>query len=148
MLNILGQDINVGSVVVRGGQSRTASVHRIGRVIKIDTAKEKVSVRWEFNLDSIPRHCGDNSRSSVSVHDVVLVPDESLDRIYKMWEASNYFTEHTKRPPHPNTSGMTYFSPQYKQAQKEFNDAVALWEADRKNYINNVLVRLGYAPMP
>lgn len=148
MLNILNQEIEVGTVVVRGGTQGSSSIHRIGRVTKVDAPKQRASVVWQFRLSEYPSFLGDNSRSSVSVHELTAVPPESLDRIVKVWEANNHFTKHTDRPQRESTVGVKYFSPEWKRIDDEYNDAMKQWESARKDYINNVLIRLGYAPMP
>lgn len=88
MLNWLGQDVKVGSVVFRGARQGNSSSHKIGVVESINTETRKARVAWKYECGGqwirpdqdkqyfieVPYKLSDKSKGSPDVGPLVVVP--------------------------------------------------------------------------
>lgn len=88
MLNWLGQDVKVGSVVFRGARQGNSSSHKIGVVESLNEKTRKVRVAWKYELGvqwirpaqgkpyyfEAPYKLSDKSKGSPDVGPLVVVP--------------------------------------------------------------------------
>lgn len=143
MITVLGQDLQPGSIVFRGGgNSSGGSEHRVGRVIKVNDEKKTVYVNWIYNIwsDEITSH---DVKSTVPSYQVVVLDKKTYERLDLIRDAGVDFRRSNPRP------GMSDFNmSDYDQRLRALNDANARWNQEHHNYINHVLVENGHEPMP
>ncbi|WNN94684.1 hypothetical protein SEA_PHREDRICK_104 [Streptomyces phage Phredrick] len=88
MLNWLGQDVKVGSVVFRGARQGNTSSHKIGVVESINEETRKARVAWKYECGGqwirpdqgkqyfleVPYKLSDKSKGNPDIGPLVVVP--------------------------------------------------------------------------
>jgi hypothetical protein len=98
MLNWLGQDVKVGSVVFRGARQGNSSSHKIGVVESLNEETRKARVAWKYECGGqwirptqgkayfleAPYKLSDKSKGSPDVGPLVVVPHGLLQSAENM----------------------------------------------------------------
>lgn len=150
MKNWLGQDIEVGSWVYRGGGTSTSGTHvAVGVVLRFSGKENKPRVAWKF----CPGNNGPRETSgdgSYPVDQLILFEGPEKDRLCLIDSVKTTFKEKYPEPEYSTyVAGLQsgpgwYNDPAYKAARKRYDDDSDLWTKAVTDEINMALTAAGF----